>query len=134
MFLLDTNIWLELLLDQDRAGEVRRLLEAEEGRQFALTDFSLYSLGIILTRLKKDSVFSDFVSDALEESGIGLIRLDTEALKQIPVVRRKFRLDFDDAYQYLAAEKYSLTLVSFDSDFDHTERGRKTPVEVRGPQ
>ena len=91
-------------------------------------------LGIILTRLKKDSVFSDFVSDALEESGIGLIRLDTEALKQIPVVRRKFRLDFDDAYQYLAAEKYSLTLVSFDSDFDHTERGRKTPVEVRGPQ
>jgi len=43
MFLLDTNIWLELLLDQDKAEEVRRLLEAKEARHLALTDFSLYS-------------------------------------------------------------------------------------------
>jgi predicted nucleic acid-binding protein len=45
-------------------------------------------------------------------------------------VAERFNLDFDDAYQYTAAEKYDLTLVSFDSDFDHTERGRKTPAEV----
>jgi hypothetical protein len=132
MFLLDTNIWLELLLDQDKAGEVRRLLEAEEARQFALTDFSLYSLGVVLTRLKKDEVFLDFLSDTLEDSGVRLIRLDTAGLKEVPSVRRKFGLDFDDAYQYLAADKHNLTLVSFDSDFDRTERGRKTPAEVRG--
>ncbi|MBW2083669.1 MAG: hypothetical protein DRH15_04210 [Deltaproteobacteria bacterium] len=36
----------------------------------------------------------------------------------------KFALDFDDAYHYTAAETYELTLVSFDSDFDRTERGR----------
>nr|HID14904.1 PIN domain-containing protein [Anaerolineae bacterium] len=41
-----------------------------------------------------------------------------------------FRLDFDDAYQYVAAEEYGLTLVSFDTDFDRTERGRKTPAQV----
>lgn len=41
-------------------------------------------------------------------------------------------LDFDDAYQYVAAEKYTLTLVSFDADFDRTERGKKTPGEIRG--
>lgn len=35
-----------------------------------------------------------------------------------------------DAYQYTAAEKYGLTLVSLDGDFDRTERGRKTPAEV----
>lgn len=28
------------------------------------------------------------------------------------------------------AEKYNLTLVSLDGDFDRTERGRKTPAEV----
>lgn len=39
-------------------------------------------------------------------------------------------LDYDDAYQYTIAKKYNLTLVSFDSDFDLTERGRQTPSQV----
>ena len=38
-------------------------------------------------------------------------------------------LDFDDAYQYAAAEKYNLALISFDGDFDRPERGRKAPAE-----
>ena len=58
--------------------------------------------------------------------------LDTAGLKEVPALCRKFGLDFDYAYQYLAADKYSLTLVSFDSDFDRTERGRKTPADVTG--
>jgi len=37
-----------------------------------------------------------------------------------------------DAYQYVAAGKHNLTLVSLDADFDRTERGRKTPAEVLG--
>ena len=43
---------------------------------------------------------------------------------------RSFNLDFDDAYQYATAEKYNLIIVSFDGDFDRTERGRRTPTEV----
>ena len=42
----------------------------------------------------------------------------------------RFNLDFDDAYQYAVAERYGLTIISFDSDFDRTERGRKTPEEL----
>jgi hypothetical protein len=45
---------------------------------------------------------------------------------------RGFNLDFDDAYQYVAAEKHDLTLVSFDADFDRTDRGRKTPADILG--
>jgi hypothetical protein len=130
MFLLDTNIWLEVLLDQDKAAEVRLLLKAKEAGRFALTEFSLYSLGVILTRLKKDAAFLDFLSDTLEDSAVRVIRLDTADLKGVPSVCRKFGLDFDDAYQYVAAVKHDLTLVSFDSDFDRTERGRRTPAEV----
>lgn len=132
MFLLDTNIWLELLLEQEKADQVRRLLEAEEAWRLALTDFSLHFLGVVLTRLKKHDLFLDFLSDTLEDSAVRVIRLDTAALKEVPALCRKFGLDFDDAYQYLAADKYSLTLVSFDSDFDRTERGRKTPADVTG--
>lgn len=130
MLLLDTNIWLELLLEQEKADQVRYLLDVEEAWQFALTDFSLHSLGVILTRLKKDDLFLDFLSDTLEDSAVRVIRLDTPGLKEVPAVCRRFGLDFDDAYQYTAANKYNLTLVSFDSDFDRTERGRKTPAEV----
>ena len=130
MFLLDTNIWLELLLEQEKADQVRRLLEAEEAWRFALTDFSLHSVGVVLTRLKKDGLFLDFLSDTLEDSAVRVIRLDTADLKGVPSVCRRFGLDFDDAYQYVAASKYGLTLVSLDSDFDRTERGRRTPAEV----
>jgi predicted nucleic acid-binding protein len=43
---------------------------------------------------------------------------------------QRFNLDFDDAYQYTAAEKYDIQIVSFDTDFDKTPRGRMTPREI----
>jgi len=52
-------------------------------------------------------------------------------MKDLLSARKQFGLDFDDAYQYTAAEKYNLTLLSFDTDFDRTARGRKTPATVR---
>ena len=130
MFLVDTNVWLELLLEQQRADEVRRFLQSTEAHLLSMTEFSLYSIGIILTRLKKDDVFMDFLSDTMEDSGVGALRLDPTDLKQLLALRQQFQLDFDDAYQYAVAEKYNLVIVSFDSDFDRTTRGRKTPAEV----
>ena len=130
MFLIDTNVWLELLLEQDKAEDVRQFLQAIEGRLLAITDFSVYSIGIILTRLKKDVLFEDFLSDTIEDSGVKRIYLDSTDLKKLLAVRKQFNLDFDDAYQYVSAEKYGLTLISFDSDFDRTERGRKLPSQI----
>jgi len=66
----------------------------------------------------------------VEESGVSLVRLDLEGLYQILALHQSVPLDFDDAYQYVAAEKHNLTLISFDADFDRTERGRKTPQAV----
>jgi predicted nucleic acid-binding protein len=130
MFLVDTNVWLELLLGRGKAEEVLKFFQSVEARLLVITEFSLYSIGVILTRLKKDNVFEDFLSDTIEDSGVVRIRLDTNDLKQVLAVRQQFQIDFDDAYQYVAAAKYEYTLVSFDSDFDRTERGRKTPAEV----
>jgi predicted nucleic acid-binding protein len=42
----------------------------------------------------------------------------------------RYNLDFDDAYQYITAEKNDLTLVSFDADFDRTEGGKKSPEVI----
>ncbi len=58
-----------------------------------------------------------------------LLAKDMEAVISMA---QKFSLDFDDAYQYVAAEQYGLTIVSFDSDFDRTEKGRTTPDKFKG--
>jgi len=64
------------------------------------------------------------------------VHIDKERLLNVTFlvwweVMDRFKLDFDDAYQYCSAEKYHLTLVSFDGDFDRTDRGRMTPEHVR---
>ncbi len=60
MYLIDTNIWLELLLQQEKAEEVSSFFQAVDSSSLAITDFTLYSIGIILTRLKKFDAFNDF--------------------------------------------------------------------------
>ena len=130
MYLIDTNIWLELLLDQERAAEVASFLQAVDTSSLAMTDFTLYSIGIILTRLKKFDAFEDFVADTLEDDCLRVIRLNPSQLVQITSIQKQFALDFDDAYQYVAAMENGLTLISFDSDFDRTPTARITPVEV----
>lgn len=64
------------------------------------------------------------------EAGIIIISIFAEDIEATIDSAVKFNLDFDDAYQYVSAEKYGLTLVSFDSDFDRTERGKITPAEI----
>lgn len=130
MYLVDTNIWLEALLDQDRAEEARNFLRRTDSANLFLTDFSLFSIGIVLTRLKKDALFQTFLRDTVEDSGVRLVRLEPQGLEEILSLRKSVALDFDDAYQYVTAEMLNLALVSFDTDFDRTERGRKQPHQV----
>ena len=60
------------------------------------------------------------------------MRLELEDMQDIARAARRFGLDFDNAYQYAAAEKCGLTIVSLDADFSRTEWGRKPPGEILG--
>lgn len=130
MYLLDTNILLELLLNQDRADEVEKLLLETPPEQLNVSEFSLDSVGVILVRRDMHNVFLRAVDDMLLTGGVRLVRLGLEDMQRLIQTSRRFRLDYDDAYQYATAEKYNLILVSLDSDFDKTERGRTTPAEI----
>ncbi|WP_427366368.1 type II toxin-antitoxin system VapC family toxin [Candidatus Caldatribacterium saccharofermentans] len=130
MFLVDTNVWLERLLNRERSEEVGRFLAEVPSSRLFLTDFTLHSLGVILTRLKKPEAFLLFIRDLFVEGEVGLLGLRPQEMEHIIVTMERYHLDFDDAYQYTVAEKHDLTIVSFDHDFDQTERGRKTPGEV----
>ena len=130
MYLLDTNIILELLLDQERAEEVERFLRDTPPGQLYLSEFALYSLGIILFRNREHDAFLRIVQDLLATNRIHLVRLGEVQMQSIARAAQRFNLDFDDAYQYAAAERYDLAIVSFDGDFDRTERGRQTPEAI----
>ena len=130
MYLLDTNIILELLLDQENADEVEQFLRNISPQSLHLSEFSLYSLGVILIRRNMHNLFVQSIDDLLITGGIRQVRLELEDIPNLVNISQRFNLDFDDAYQYVAAEKYDLIIVSFDRDFDRTERGKRTLLQV----
>ena len=129
MYLVDTNIFLEGLLEQERCPEVRSFLSTVDFDKLFMTDLSLHSIGIILFRLKKFELFVPFINDMVID-GIAILSLNPNELKSLNQIIQEFNLDFDDAYQYSVAKKYDLQLISFDKDSDRTEVERKEPNEI----
>ena len=130
MFLLDTNIWLERLLGQRQAEVVAELLDNLSPSDMCTTDFTLHSIGVICNRLKQRDTFVRFVDDVLIDSDVLLVSIPANKMKRVVEIMERFGMDFDDAYQYVAAELEKATIVSFDKDFDKTEQGRLTPMQV----
>lgn len=134
MYLVDTNVWLERLLDQARSDEVGRFLDAVASDELLMSDFTLHSIGIILDRLGQRSALPQFVDDLFVHGEVTLVSVPPEGMGDLVTQMEQFSLDFDDAYQYVAAERSTAVLVSFDGDFDRTERGRRLPVDVLSEQ
>src|SRR5437762_10367072 len=105
MYLVDTNIWLERLLNQERSDEVGRFFDLVRASELHITDFTLHSIGIILTKLHRPEVLVDFVKDVLIDSEVHLVRIEPEAVRDLVIVIQDYHLDFDDGYQYLAAQQ-----------------------------
>jgi len=121
-----------IILDQEKSEDVEQLLYSHPIDSFYLTEFALYSICLVLIRHKMHNVLTRLTDDLPAEGGVHLVRLDLPEIKEVSKAAQRFDLDFYDDYQYIAAEKYNLTIISFDADFDRTELGRKTPAEVPG--
>ncbi|MCC7188211.1 MAG: PIN domain-containing protein [Anaerolineales bacterium] len=128
--LLDTNIFLEIILSQERAEEAKSLLLKSAQHEFFITDYSLHSIGLVLFRRNQHEAFRSFLEDVLLNGGVGLLSLLPDDMTSVIASSEKFRLDFDDAYQYAVAVRYDAVLISFDTDFKRTDKGYKTPFEV----
>jgi len=130
MLLIDTNVWLESLLGQQRADEVDGFLTTTDTHTLAISDFALHSVGLILMRLGRPDLLGQFVTDITADPGVAVLTVDVPDLARIPDLHARFGLDFDDAYQYLAAQSHGCDLVSFDAAFDRTDLLRKTPADL----
>ena len=130
MYLVDSNIWLERLLGQEKSEIVGNFLDHVSSDQLFITDFSLHLIGVILSKLKKKGIFLQFIDDLFINGSVSVERLDVEDMPELFAAIEEFNLDFDDAYQYIAALKNNLSIISFDKDFDRTQLRRKTPEDI----
>ena len=130
MYLLDTNIWLERLLDQEKSEIVGNFLDKTTSDCLYITDFAFHSICIIMDRLDSLKALDKFVEDLFINGNVTIINLPPTAIKNIFKKIDDDSFDFNDAYQYVTAEQYELQIISFDSDFDNTQKGRKTPGAI----
>ncbi|HHS50127.1 MAG TPA: type II toxin-antitoxin system VapC family toxin [candidate division Zixibacteria bacterium] len=115
MLLVDTNIFLEILLNQDKSPECKEFLKSNIGN-LAVSDFSLHSIGVILFRFGKEDIYSKFTVDMLPR--VLLLSLPSSLYRELSQVKREKKMDFDDAYQYRLARHFNLGIVTMDRDFE----------------
>ena len=130
MYLVDTNVWLERLLNQAKSAEVGQFLSKVASRDLYITDFAFHSICVILSRLARSNVLIDFVQDVFIDGEVNLISIKPSDTQFLVDAIDTHRFDFDDAYQYIAAKQNALSLISFDSDFDRIANFKKTPAEI----
>lgn len=114
VYLVDTNIFLEVILGQEKKESCKNFLNAHIGH-LCISDFSLHSIGVILLNNDKASVFDTFLSDILPR--VTLITLPLKQYHEISNISEKYNLDFDDSYQTCIAKTTQLEIVTMDKDF-----------------
>lgn len=131
-YLVDTNVWLERLLDQEKSIIASKFFDIIPTDSLFVSDFSIHSIGVILSRLKKYDIFKKFINDLFINGQIELLSLGSYDLIDVIGNIQMYKLDFDDSYQFSVAQKYDLTIVSFDKDFNAKGFKKQTPDEIVG--
>ena len=117
MFLVDTNVFLEILLGQAKKEICKRFLD-DAAAELHISDFALHSIGVILFRYHKEDVFLGFISDVLPR--IAILALPIDSYAEVATARKSHGLDFDDAYQHAIAKHFGIRIVTMDRDFERT--------------
>ena len=113
-YLVDTNVFLEILLSQAGRAKCEAFLESEDGAAW-ISDFSLHSVGVLLFRKNRPQLFKKFVNDTLPQFTV--LSLDRATYAEVIQAGGDFALDFDDAYQFCVAAENHLHIATQDKDF-----------------
>ena len=119
MKLIDTNIFLEILLQQKKSdiakGILRELVENSE--PFIITSFTIHSIIVILEKRRMINELKIFMSSLAEIENLLFYYPTFEEEKEIIHNMTKWNLDFDDSFQYFVAQKLEAELITFDHNF-----------------
>jgi len=120
--LIDTNIFLEVQLNQKKAQEASEILEAvsKNINQAYVTDFTIDSIIIIMEHYNKSPAeIKRFLVSLLAYEGLDFYQLSIFDKIKATEHMSSLQLDFDDACMYQAMQVLKITTIaSFDTDFD----------------
>ena len=122
MYLIDTNIFLEILLAQEKKDECIALLkEIENGNiSAAVTKFSIHSIEVIMGNYKLTNELRIFLESLSELKNLHIY--STNISDEINAIdEMELGLDFDDALQVSAARALNTEIISFDKHFNNLE-------------
>ncbi|MEM2910824.1 MAG: type II toxin-antitoxin system VapC family toxin [Nitrososphaerota archaeon] len=126
MHLIDTNIFLEVLLGRERSEECKQLLRlVRDGKINALvTDFTIHSMIVLMDGFKRLDALKTFLASLTAYRGLKIHYTSlADELTAVEIALTQ-GLDMDDAIQYSAAlSSNAESIVSFDKHLD----GLKTP-------
>jgi predicted nucleic acid-binding protein len=133
MLLIDTNIFLEVMLAQAKRKACVEFLNAvKTGRhKAAVTDFSIYSILIILDGRGKLRELDRFLRSLSAYKGLTLYATSLEDKVNAVELAVNGEFDVDDAVQYASARSLrAKAIVSLDRDFDDREIPRMSPGDL----
>lgn len=127
---IDTSIFLELILDQERSKESKSLLDAiADGEIEAVV--SHFALRAIESTIRSAEKLSEFLKDVENSKGLKIYDTSLSDEQNISTLSEKIGLDFNDSVQfYVAKLTSSSSIVSFDKHFDGSGIPRREPSEI----
>jgi len=131
MYLIDTNIFLEILLQQENSEECKKLLRGiARGELKAIVSiFTVHGVEGMLTDDLKS--LDKFLTNIKSLVNLEVVETDIDEERQAISFARSENLDFDDALQYSVAKREDVeAIISYDPDFDRTDLERKKPGEI----
>lgn len=131
MYLIDTNIFLEILLKQEDKEDCKDLLNkiAEGKINAVVTEFTVHGIEGILT--EDSSALEKFLVNITSLVNLKVVGTDLKEEKQILELSKSMEMDFDDTLQYTVAKRENAeAIISYDTDFDKTDLERKEPDEL----
>jgi len=130
VYLVDANVFLELLYKRDRWRECYDFLNKVKAGAVKshVLHFTLHGVSAVLGDPK---LVSKFLSEVSTWRGLTVVDLPIEEEVVASELASNVGLDFDDGLQYYYAKKMGLKIVSFDKDFDKTDAKRVEPKDAK---
>ena len=133
MFLIDANVFIELVLDQNRAQECEDFLEKVMAGKIECTvsDFNIDGVLLAIYReTKNPGLLMKFLSTIMTYRGLSFYFVTmSDRLKAIEL-SESYKLDFEDSMTLQAAFSTGNTIISFDHDFDNLPIKRLEPKDL----
>ena len=128
---VDTSVFIELLLDQDKAKESGSLLNAiaQDRLEAVVSHFAVHAIEAMLPSQK----LSSFLKDVETSKGLTVYETTISDEQSVAILSGKIGLDFYDSIQYYVAKRTSsAAIVSLDKRFDGCAIPRREPIQIFG--